>query len=183
MAPVGRRSAAVRQSRTARQHEASDRGTVSVHGPRTAARSAVAFHRSASARRIPCGARRAGLSPASGDTCGESGCQRYSAGRRARPGPGQADGIGANRRGVTAPSVAGLRRTKMLGVPLGELAVLAAAIVIGGVITGLLPGLFGVGGGAVIVPVLYEIFRALSVAEEVRMQLCVGTSLAIIVPT
>jgi uncharacterized membrane protein YfcA len=71
----------------------------------------------------------------------------------------------------------------MLGVPLGELAGLAAAIVIGGVITGLLAGLFGVGGGAVIVPVLYEIFRVLGVAEEVRMQLCVGTSLAIIVPT
>jgi uncharacterized membrane protein YfcA len=71
----------------------------------------------------------------------------------------------------------------MLGVPPGELAALAAAILIGGVITGLLAGLFGVGGGAVIVPVLYEIFRALGVPEEVRMQLCVGTSLAIIVPT
>ncbi len=71
----------------------------------------------------------------------------------------------------------------MLGVPPGELAVLAAAIVVGGVVTGLLAGLFGVGGGAVIVPVLYEIFRALDVPEEVRMQLCVGTSLAIIVPT
>jgi uncharacterized membrane protein YfcA len=71
----------------------------------------------------------------------------------------------------------------MFGVPLGELAVLAAAIVFGGIITGLLAGLFGVGGGAVIVPVLYEIFRILGVAEEVRMQLCVGTSLAIIIPT
>ncbi|MBM3528990.1 MAG: sulfite exporter TauE/SafE family protein [Alphaproteobacteria bacterium] len=71
----------------------------------------------------------------------------------------------------------------MLGVPLGELAVLAAAIVVGGVVTGLLAGLFGVGGGAVIVPVLYEVFRILGVPEDVRMQLCVGTSLAIIVPT
>jgi uncharacterized membrane protein YfcA len=33
------------------------------------------------------------------------------------------------------------------------------------------------------VPVLYEVFRVLGVADEVRMQLCVGTSLAIIVPT
>ena len=32
-------------------------------------------------------------------------------------------------------------------------------------------------------PVLYEVFRILGVPEEVRMQLCVGTSLAIIVPT
>ena len=34
-----------------------------------------------------------------------------------------------------------------------------------------------------IVPVLFEVFRLLGVPEEVRMQLCVGTSLAIIVPT
>ena len=71
----------------------------------------------------------------------------------------------------------------MFGVPLWELAVLVAAIVIGGVITGLLAGLFGVGVGAVIVPVLYEIFRAFDVPDDVLMQLCVGTSLAIIVPT
>ncbi len=71
----------------------------------------------------------------------------------------------------------------MLGVPVGELAWLAATIVIAGVVTGILAGLFGIGGGAVIVPVLYEVFRVLGVPEEVRMQLCVGTSLAIIVPT
>jgi uncharacterized protein len=71
----------------------------------------------------------------------------------------------------------------LLGVPLNELLWLALAIVIAGVITGVLAGLFGIGGGAVIVPVLYEVFRLLGVAEEVRMQLCVGTSIAIIVPT
>ena len=32
-------------------------------------------------------------------------------------------------------------------------------------------------------PVLYEVFRILGVPEEVRMQLCVGTSMAIIIPT
>jgi len=71
----------------------------------------------------------------------------------------------------------------ILGVPLTELLWLALAIVVGGVITGLLAGLFGIGGGAVIVPVLYEVFRILDVPDAVRMQLCVGTSLAIIVPT
>ncbi len=70
-----------------------------------------------------------------------------------------------------------------LGVGLNEILWLALAIVIGGVITGLLAGLFGIGGGAVIVPVLYEVFRVLGVPEEVRMQLCVGTSIAIILPT
>jgi uncharacterized protein len=68
-------------------------------------------------------------------------------------------------------------------VPLGELAWLAAAIILSGVVTGVLAGLFGIGGGAVIVPALYEVFRILGVPEEVRMQLCIGTSLAIIVPT
>ncbi|RKE72728.1 putative membrane protein YfcA [Pseudorhodoplanes sinuspersici] len=71
----------------------------------------------------------------------------------------------------------------MLGIPAGELTLLAMAIVIGGVLTGLLAGLFGVGGGAIIVPVLYEIFRVMGVADDIRMQLCVGTSLAIIIPT
>jgi uncharacterized protein len=71
----------------------------------------------------------------------------------------------------------------ILGVPLHELLWLALAIIVGGVITGLLAGLFGIGGGAVIVPVLYEVFRILEVPDAVRMQLCVGTSLAIIVPT
>src|SRR3954454_4381171 len=69
------------------------------------------------------------------------------------------------------------------GVPLGELAWLALAIVMGGMVTGILAGLFGIGGGAIIVPVLYEVFRIIGVPDEVRMQLCVGTSLAIIVPT
>jgi uncharacterized membrane protein YfcA len=71
----------------------------------------------------------------------------------------------------------------LLGVPLNELLWLALAIVIAGIVTGLLTGLFGIGGGAVIVPVLYEVFRLLGVPEEVLMQLCVGTSIAIIVPT
>jgi len=69
------------------------------------------------------------------------------------------------------------------GVPLSELAWLAAAIVAGGVLAGFLSGLFGIGGGAIIVPVLYEVFRIIGVPDDIRMQLCIGTSLAIIVPT
>ncbi|MEA2935046.1 MAG: uncharacterized protein QOD74_1692 [Variibacter sp.] len=71
----------------------------------------------------------------------------------------------------------------IFGLPGGEVALLAVGVLVGGAVTGLMAGLFGVGGGAIIVPVLYEIFRALGVPEEVRIQLCVGTSLAIIVPT
>ncbi|MEA2995535.1 MAG: uncharacterized protein QOG74_1084 [Alphaproteobacteria bacterium] len=71
----------------------------------------------------------------------------------------------------------------IFGVPFGEIALLIAGILGGGVVTGLMAGMFGIGGGAVIVPVLYEVFRVLGVDDHVRMQLCVGTSLAIIVPT
>ncbi|WP_439497533.1 sulfite exporter TauE/SafE family protein [Bosea sp. (in: a-proteobacteria)] len=69
------------------------------------------------------------------------------------------------------------------GIPLGDLAFLAVSLVLAGAVTGVLAGLFGVGGGAVIVPILYEVFRVIGVPEEVRMPLCVGTSLAIIIPT
>ena len=71
----------------------------------------------------------------------------------------------------------------ILGVPMSELLLLAGLIGIGGLVTGVLAGLFGIGGGALIVPVLYEVFGLLGVADEVRFQLCVGTSIAIIVPT
>src|ERR1700761_6505679 len=70
-----------------------------------------------------------------------------------------------------------------MSVPIHEVIWLAAAVAAAGIVTGILAGLFGIGGGAVIVPVLFEVFRLLGVPEEVRMQLCVGTSLAIIVPT
>ena len=71
----------------------------------------------------------------------------------------------------------------LANMPFSELVWLAVAVMAAGVVTGILAGLFGIGGGIVIVPVLFEIFRIFGVPEEVRMQLCVGTSLAIIVPT
>jgi uncharacterized membrane protein YfcA len=69
------------------------------------------------------------------------------------------------------------------GIPLNDLIFLAIALMAAGAATGLLAGVFGVGGGAVIVPVLYEVFRVIGVPEEVRMPLVVGTSLAVIIPT
>ncbi len=71
----------------------------------------------------------------------------------------------------------------MFGYPASELLWLALLIVAGGAVTGILAGLFGIGGGGVIVPVLYEVFGVLQVPDALRMQLCIGTSLAIIVPT
>jgi len=71
----------------------------------------------------------------------------------------------------------------MLCIPLEQLLWLAAALVVAGAVTGILAGLFGVGGGAIIVPILYQVFTVLDVPEAVRMPLSVGTSLAIIIPT
>lgn len=52
-----------------------------------------------------------------------------------------------------------------------------------GCVAGILAGLLGVGGGIVIVPVLYLLFPILGVDDSVLMHLAVGTSLATIIPT
>lgn len=66
---------------------------------------------------------------------------------------------------------------------LAELLYLAPAFALAGAVTGILAGLFGVGGGALLVPVLYELFRIMQVPADLVMPLCVGTSLAVIIPT
>jgi uncharacterized protein len=71
----------------------------------------------------------------------------------------------------------------MFGIPFGDLAFVVIGLLAGGVATGLLAGLFGVGGGAIIVPVIYAVFGLMNVPEELRMPLAVGTSLAVIIPT
>ena len=71
----------------------------------------------------------------------------------------------------------------MGALALSQTAWLAAALAAAGACTGLLAGLFGVGGGTVVVPVLYEVFKLYGVPDDVLMPLCVGTSLAVIVPT
>lgn len=60
---------------------------------------------------------------------------------------------------------------------------LVGALIAAGAAIGFLAGLFGVGGGAISVPVFFEIFRALGYAADVAMPVAVGTSLAVIVPT
>ena len=51
-----------------------------------------------------------------------------------------------------------------------------------GIFAGFIAGLFGIGGGVVVVPALYYIFTLAEVDESIRMHLAVGTSLANIVP-
>jgi len=69
------------------------------------------------------------------------------------------------------------------GISAGDLAILTLALLIGGLATGFLAGLLGIGGGGVLVPVLYETFTALGVDEAVRMHMVLGTSFAVIAPT
>jgi uncharacterized membrane protein YfcA len=71
----------------------------------------------------------------------------------------------------------------MAGLDPKELIELALLLIAVGALSGFLAGVFGIGGGAILVPVFYECFRLAGVPLEVRMPLCIGTSLAIIIPT
>ncbi len=56
-------------------------------------------------------------------------------------------------------------------------------LLVAGAGAGIIAGLLGVGGGIVVVPVLFNLFGHLGVDDAVRMQVAVGTSLATIVAT
>jgi uncharacterized protein len=71
----------------------------------------------------------------------------------------------------------------MAGLDSRELIELALLLIAVGALSGFLAGVFGIGGGAILVPVFYECFRLAGVPLDVRMPLCIGTSLAIIIPT
>lgn len=65
----------------------------------------------------------------------------------------------------------------------GDLGTLALGLVIAGVVGGLVAGMLGVGGGIVVVPVLYHVLALVGVDPNLRMHIAVGTSLATIIPT
>jgi uncharacterized membrane protein YfcA len=64
-----------------------------------------------------------------------------------------------------------------------SLAPLAALLLAAGAFAGVVAGLLGIGGGLVLVPVLFSILGQVGVADSVRIKLAVGTSLATIVAT
>ena len=57
------------------------------------------------------------------------------------------------------------------------------SLVVTGAFAGILAGLLGVGGGIVIVPVLYYLFQSFGVSPESAMPVATATSLATIIPT
>ncbi|MEC8456607.1 MAG: sulfite exporter TauE/SafE family protein, partial [Pseudomonadota bacterium] len=71
----------------------------------------------------------------------------------------------------------------MFGLPLSEIALLILALVGAGLFGGIIAGLFGVGGGTVLVPVLFYAFTVLGVGGEGDLHTAIGTSLATIVVT
>lgn len=69
------------------------------------------------------------------------------------------------------------------GLGWNGLLLLAGALVLAGLITGFLSGLLGIGGGGILVPVLYETFAVIGVDAGIRMHMALGTSLAVIAVT
>ena len=65
----------------------------------------------------------------------------------------------------------------------GELPLFLLALTGAGLFAGLIGGLFGVGGGIVIVPALFHVMGALGIGEDVRAHVAVATSLSTIIAT
>lgn len=66
---------------------------------------------------------------------------------------------------------------------MSELLILVIALAATGAFAGLIAGLFGIGGGVVMVPAMYYVFGALGYDGDRTMHVAVGTSLAVIVAT
>ena len=87
------------------------------------------------------------------------------------------------------PTTAGrlnyLRRKPAMDIAhfFAQYGVFILAMVGAGIFGGLIAGLLGVGGGIVIVPVLYFVLGALDTPEDLKMKIAVATSLATIVIT
>ncbi|RZJ03715.1 MAG: sulfite exporter TauE/SafE family protein [Brevundimonas sp.] len=71
----------------------------------------------------------------------------------------------------------------MTALPVSELLLLLAALVAAGLAGGIVAGLFGVGGGTVIVPAVFYAFEVLGVGGESNLHTAIGTSLLTIVAT
>ncbi|MBL4870729.1 MAG: sulfite exporter TauE/SafE family protein [Robiginitomaculum sp.] len=62
-----------------------------------------------------------------------------------------------------------------------QLFILAFALLAVGGVAGFSAGLFGIGGGAIIVPALYYTFSALGYSQDISMHVAIATSMAVII--
>ncbi len=62
-----------------------------------------------------------------------------------------------------------------------QLLLFAGTLLVTGVVTGYAAGLFGIGGGSIMVPVLYFVFSFLGVPNDILMHCAVATSSAVII--
>ena len=70
-----------------------------------------------------------------------------------------------------------------MNIAISDLLLIAAVLAAAGLAMGFLAGLFGIGGGGIAAPVLYEVFSFLGIDPAIRMHLALGTSLAVMIPT
>jgi len=89
--------------------------------------------------------------------------------------------VGSWRRSLASPAETAYIANIMTDI--SQLLPFAALLLVAGAGAGIIAGLLGVGGGIVVVPVLFHLFSHLGVDEAIRMQVAVGTSLATIVAT
>ena len=64
-----------------------------------------------------------------------------------------------------------------------QIILISAAMSLSAVVVGFMAGLFGIGGGLIMVPVLFYIYSFAGVAQTFVMHLAIGTSFSIIIPT
>ena len=59
---------------------------------------------------------------------------------------------------------------------------IVSVMVVSAVIVGFMAGLFGIGGGLIMVPVLFYVFSFIGIEQTFVMHLAIGTSFSIIIP-
>ena len=60
--------------------------------------------------------------------------------------------------------------------------IIVILLLITGFISGMLAGFLGLGGGIIVVPVIYHLFNFLNFSQDISMHMAIGTSLATIIP-